>query len=110
MRGCDPYSQPPSDQMQLWGLGEEGEADMEAARQWRRENPMGYSYLLEKARQEARRSDRVSMRDMLGWLRLEHHIGMPNALTPAMARMMEAEEKGLAGVFSKARSRCDGWR
>lgn len=110
MRRCDAYAEPPSDQMRLWGLGEDGEADMEAARQWRRENAMGYAWLRDKALREAKRTEHVSMRDLLGWLRLEHHVGMPNALTPAMARLMEAEEKGLAGAFSKARSRCDGWR
>lgn len=110
MREYEKYAKQPSPQMELPGLGSRGEQDMREAREWRECHEREWRLLCTKATWEAKYgSGRVSMRDLVGWLRIEHHVSVKNGLTPALARIMEAEEPMLRGCFTKSKSACDGF-
>lgn len=109
MREFERYAQPPSPQMELPGLGMRGELDMEGAEGWKAEHPEEWRLLKEQAVRYTATGQKVSMRDLVSWLRISHHVKVVNGLTPAMARLMETEEPKLSGMFTKARAACDGW-
>ena len=109
MREFERYAQPPSPQMELPGLGSKGERDVAEAEAWIAANPESWELLRQEALGCAVRGQKVSMRDLVGLLRISRHVKVVNGLTPAMARLMESEEPKLSGMFTKARAACDGW-
>jgi hypothetical protein len=85
-----------------------GERDVEDARAWIKANPTAWMALVDMASQFAESGGYVSMRDLAGWLRIAYHVSIRNALTPALARIMEREHPHLAGAFKKSRAKSDG--
>lgn len=109
MREFERYAQPPSPQMELPGLGSKGERDVAEAEAWIAANPESWELLRQEALGCAVRGQKVSMRDLVGWLRISRHVKVKNAITPALARLMEAGEPRLRGMFTKSKSACDGF-
>lgn len=109
MRNDDRYNpKPQSMQLELAGLGSEGEADVKAALAWIKENPFGWQYMVHNALRLSKKGY-VSANYLVNMVRNEEHIGVKNGLAPAFARIMEATVPALKGAFRFHGSRCDGF-
>ena len=109
MRNDERYKpKPQSMQIELPGLGAEGEADVKDALAWIEANPYGWEYMVANALRLARKGY-VSANYLVNMVRNEEHIGVKNGLAPAFARIMEAQVPELRGAFRSHGSRCDGF-
>lgn len=101
-------AEPQSLQMELPGLGAEGERDMAEAEEWVREHPDAWRYMVRHARRLSAMGY-VSIKYLVEMVRNELHLPVKNAWTPALARIMESSHPDLKGAFHKSRSRSDGF-
>lgn len=106
VRQYERFSSEPDNQLRLPIAGLDD--DTVAAEKWIAEHPQEWRYILRCASRDAN-FGKVSMRSCVEAMRREFRTGCPNALTPAMSRIAERDVKSLKGVFTKSRSRADGF-
>lgn len=107
MRIYEQFAKEPSNQLSLFG---EGEEDLKAAEDWIRENQDAWYFITREAIADAHRSSKkLSMRDYVAMLRVQKHIKCSNNITPALSRIAERDFPILKGRFTKSRSRVDGF-
>ena len=96
--------------LDLFG-NDKGIQDVADARQWIADNPTAYMALVDMADTFAEangyQKNSVSMRGLVGWLRMAHHVSVKNAITPALARIIEKEFPHLDGIFRKTNANAD---
>lgn len=110
MRNDEKYNpKPKSSQLCIAGLGEDGERDANAAREWIGKHPEDYDYMVENARRLYRKHGYVSANYLVNMVRNERLVGVKNGLAPSFARIMEDENEDLGGAFTMHESRCDGY-
>ena len=102
------YNTEPSNQLALNLEGDKGAQDVADARAWIAENPEVWGFMVDKAKGYAEHYGYVSMRALVNLARFEFFVSIRNALTPAMARIMEQEHPQLKGAFHKSKSNADG--
>ena len=108
MRNDERYRQKPmSSQLEIFGLGADGEQDMADARMDRRA-PAGVDFMVEQATR-LNRKGYVSINYLVHMVRNELHVGVKNGLAPSLARIMEARYPHLRHAFNKHRSKSDGF-
>ena len=98
-----------SRQMELPGLGSEGEAMAKEARQWIREHPADWEFMVAQAKRLHRANGIVSMSYVTEIVRNERKVSVPNALRAPFARIMRLEHPELSGAFRTHESKCDGF-
>ena len=109
MRNGELYNpKPQSDQREIPGLGSQGEALMAEARQWTRENPGAWAYMLDNAERLSRKGY-VSANYLVNMVRNELHIGVKNGYAPAFARIICEQRPHLKGAFRTHSSMTDGF-
>lgn len=99
---------PESPQLQLPGLGAEGEQDAAAAYEWIAANPSAWDYMVSNAYRLSR-TGYVSIRYLMGMVRNELRIGVANPLSAAFGRIMAKEHPRLEASIKRHGSRCDGY-
>ena len=110
MRNDERYRQKPmSNQLEIFGLGADGEQDFREARKWIDENPGAWSFMVEQA-MRLNRKGYVSVNYLVNMVRNELHVGCKNGIAPSFARIMEARYPQLRDAFNKHRSKSDGFR
>lgn len=100
------YGEKPSEQLELHGLGSDGEELMNKARKWVDEHPDEWGYYLQLARLESAHAP-ASPNYLLQALRHRYHISIANALAPALARIALEQDYKLR--FRLAKSKVDGF-
>lgn len=109
MRNDERYRQKPmSSQLEIFGLGADGEQDMSEARTWIGEHPRAWDFMVEQATR-LNRKGYVSINHLIHMVRNELHVGVKNGLAPSLARIMEARYPHLRHAFNKHRSKSDGF-
>lgn len=106
-----PFGPPPSGQMQIEGLGCEGEELMREARAWVSLHYPEWCWYKREASARSHRGE-VSPKLMIELLRDEFRVELPNAIGPALARiaMEERPWDGRHGIRMRlARSKLDGF-
>lgn len=100
---------PESPQLQIPGLGMQGEQEAKAAYEWIASNPDAWEFMEANALRLARRTGYVSVRYLLGMVRNELRIGVANPLSPAFGRILAAKHPELDSAINRHGSRCDGF-
>lgn len=109
MRNDELYNpKPVSDQLELFGLGSDGERDFTEAREWISRNPGAWNYMVENA-VRLNRKGYVSVNYLVNMVRNELHVACKNGIAPSLARIMESRYPQLNGAFNKHRSQSDGF-
>ena len=92
----------------------EGEADMESAYQWKRENEAIYRAMVNRARTLAGEGKRVAIDELFNWARYSLHWGhdpsdfkLNNNLRAPLARIMCREYAVIAEHMETREARCD---
>ncbi len=101
-------AKPASAQMELPGLGADGERDFREALEWIEGHPDEWGYMVGNA-MRLRRKGYVSANYLVNMVRNERHVACKNGLAPSFARIMESRYPQLEGAFGKHRSRADGF-
>lgn len=104
---CDSYSKPPSNQMQLDGMSDEGGDLMREARGWTREHLTEWTWYRRFAREQCADGGKASPNFVLQAMRNHFRVSVPNAYAPALARI--AMEGDPAIRFRVAKSMVDGF-
>ena len=99
---------PQSMQMQLKGIGMEGEQDVVEAMAWIEENPEAWAYMVENARR-LHAKGYVSANYLVNMVRNELHVKVKNGYAPALARIMHKAFPDLRGAFKTHSSKSDGF-
>ena len=97
------YGEAPSRQLGIPGLGADGEALMEAAREWVREHPEAFEVFKATARDAGEASPNLCIQVM----RATCKVSVRNAFSPAFARIAMEQEPTLR--FRLARSKVDAF-
>lgn len=85
MRNDERYRQKPmSNQLEIFGLGADGEQDMADARAWIGEHPRAWDFMVEQATR-LNRKGYVSINYLIHMVRNELHVGVKNGLAPSLA-------------------------
>lgn len=110
MRNDEIYRpKPQSMQMELPGLGSEGERLMNEAREWCEQYPGAWDAMLEKAIWLADHRGYVSANYLVNYVRNELGVGIKNGYAPALARIIGEKVPRIAGKFHKHSSMTDGF-
>lgn len=109
MRNDELYGNAPrSEQAQLEGIGEPGEALVAEARAWIAANPNAWDYMVNEALRLSA-SGYVSINGITYTTRCVMRVSIKNALAPAFARIMQQEQPVLSGKFRMHASKADGF-
>lgn len=109
MRNDEIYNpKPQSMQLQLRGLGEDGERLYQEATDWIDLHPAAWDFIVANA---MRLHDKgyVSANYLVNMVRNELHIAVKNGYAPVFARVLERDVPSLKGAFTKHKSQSDGW-
>lgn len=104
----DDHMKPRDRQMQLSGLGLDGERDVQEALEWIDDNPGAYDFMVRNARR-LKAKGYVSANYLVNMVRNELHVSIKNGYAPALARIMEREFPDLQGAFRMHKSQADGY-
>ena len=91
------------------GAGMPGEEDAIKARKWVEEHPDEWEYMFQKARKCVAQRGWFPMKLIIENTRFKWSAQIPNALSPALARLMVKEHPELEGKCKMHRAKCDGW-
>ncbi len=109
MRNDELYNPAPqSAQLELWGLGSDGERDFTEAKEWIEKNPEAWQFMVDNARR-LNAKGYVSVNYLVNMVRNELHVACKNGIAPSLARIMEGRYPQLKGAFNKHRSQSDGF-
>ena len=100
------YGESPSMQMEIPGLGSEGEELMKEARRWAAVHYDEFQWFKRKAREESA-AGRPSPNFMLQSMRHKFKVSVPNAYAPCLARIAMEQDQFIK--FRLARSKVDGF-
>lgn len=91
------------------GAGMPGEDVAIEARKWIAEHPDEWEYMIRQARVCAAKRGWVPIKLIIEQTRFNYSVGIKNALSPALARLMMGECPDLDGKFRVHAASCDGW-
>ena len=101
------YGKEPSNQMEMEGLGQDGQSLMEAAREWADAHEDEFDWYMGHALDSCRGGAKASPNFELQCMRHRFKVSVPNAYSPCLARIAMERDRGIA--FRLAKSKVDGF-
>lgn len=100
--------EPRSEQLELEGLGFEGEELARRAEEWVEQNKDAYMVMVDEAYRLAK-TGRISAKYLVERMRAEKRVGIDNRLTACVARMIIRQNPQLSSYFETEKSKSDGF-